>query len=768
MRKAVWLLLPFSAAVFLWHYLLPDGAVPFVLLLFVAGVLFASLAKGTLRLRVLFVSVGILAGSLCCWCQDRFVIDPAESHVGEIRTVTARVTDAPDVYDGSEYVTVLLTEPGLPRVKCRLVSYVEGELAPLVPGDIITGEMRFVSASVRSGQEIDNYTSQGIFLRAVCTDEPEITGAWRLARLYAPKRAAAAVGRLCARLFPGDTAPFMTALLTGEKGPLYQDGDAYYRLSSAGLSHVVAVSGMHISFLMGFLFLLLGRKRSALIVCLPALLFFAAMAGFTPSVVRAALMQAALLIAPVFGREEDAPTALAVILAALLLCNPSAAGSVSLQLSFASVAGIRLFSERLFERWRAAVEDGPLGRRAPLRGLLLGAAGSVSTSLGALAFTMPLTAAHFGYISVGSPVSNVLCLWVISLLYVGGYVTVLLGVLFPPAGAAAGAVLAWGVRYVFFIAGLTERIPCGTVYMSHPVFVLWLCFAYAAFLLAWLLGRKTERGVRLIAPACLTLILLYVFSFAVRLGWKDELRLTALDVGQGESVLLTYGPRAVMVDCGGSYVRDDPGNTAVRYLGGQQRRSLDALILTHLHSDHVNGVPALLSQIRVDTLYMPREEDEDGYLPSILAAAAAAGTRVEYVTENLRLTVGEMELTLFAPLLPEITDENENGLVVLAARDGFEALITGDAPAAAEYVLTSRYELPDIEVLVAGHHGSRTSTGAKLLETVKPDIAVISVGYNLYGHPHWEVLQRLQSYGIEVLRTDELGNVTVTDGRRMP
>ena len=266
----------------------------------------------------------------------------------------------------------------------------------------------------------------------------------------------------------------------------------------------------------------------------------------------------------------------------------------------------------------------------------------------------------------------------------------------------------------------------------------------------------------MIAPLCLSLILLWGSGIAVRLTWSDDLTVTVLDVGQGESVALTCGERAVLVDCGGSYMTRDAGEAAVRYLRGRQRRRLDALILSHLHADHVNGAARVLAQMDVDTLYLPAQADEDGYLPEILRAAREAGTAVEYVTENMILVAGDMELTIWAPLLPG--SENENCLVVMARQGDFETFITGDSPAAAEALLAAKYALPDAEVLVAGHHGSDTSTCRELIEAIQPDLAVISVGYNNYGHPSPRVTERLEGYNIKVLRTDLEGNITVKAG----
>ena len=164
----------------------------------------------------------------------------------------------------------------------------------------------------------------------------------------------------------------------------------------------------------------------------------------------------------------------------------------------------------------------------------------------------------------------------------------------------------------------------------------------------------------------------------------------------------------------------------------------------------------------VETLYLPETPDEDGCLSGILSAARRAGTRIVWVSGDMQIAVGTMELTLWAPVLDGT--ENENCLIVMARQNDFEAFITGDSLASAEWLLCARNELPDAEVLVVGHHGSKTSTCEAFLQEIRPDLALISVGYNAYGHPHAAVLERLSRHHIPVLRTDLEGNITVKAG----
>lgn len=457
------------------------------------------LPRGKGRARAHLALLGAAIGLFAFFVQEHFLAAPSDALAGEKRVISVRVTDYPDIYDTSEYITVRVRDPDLPGVKCRIASYDTENFTALTPGDELSVPVKLLPARERNGQSVDTYAAQGIFLRATATGAPEITGRWDFSFLYAPKALCRAIGEICRSVFPPDVQPFLTALLTGDKTDLYDDGAHYYALADAGLAHVVAVSGMHIAFLMGFLFLLIGRRPWAVAVSLPVLLLFAAMTGFTPSVTRAAVMQFFLLAAPLFGRESDGVTSLLTALALLLLLNPSACASVSLQLSFSSVAGIWFLSNRMYRALSRRIEDLKIAENRHARRVLLFAAGSVSSSIGAMALSAPLTAVHFGSVSVVSPISNILCLWIVSAVYIGGYIIVLLGAFLPGAAALAGSVLAWGVRYIYAVSGFLSRLPCANVYVRNPLFLGWLALVYALFFAAWLRSRKTGR-FRALAP----------------------------------------------------------------------------------------------------------------------------------------------------------------------------------------------------------------------------------------------------------------------------
>ena len=237
----------------------------------------------------------------------------------------------------------------------------------------------------------------------------------------------------------------------------------------------------------------------------------------------------------------------------------------------------------------------------------------------------------------------------------------------------------------------------------------------------------------------------------------DAYRVTVLNVGQGQCVLLQSAGRTFVVDCGGSNAQD-AGEQAARYLLSQGVYRVDGLILTHYDKDHAGGAMQLLSRLRVKNLFLPYlEGDETG-----AAIGQAAEGTVYYVTEDLRLTFGKACLRIFAPLSQ--TTSNESGLSILFTAGECDTLITGDMNEAMERRLLATHSLPDVELLVAGHHGSKNATGQALLQATRPDVVAISVGDNSYGHPAPEMLGRAAQAGALIYRTDQQGTLIFRGG----
>lgn len=202
------------------------------------------------------------------------------------------------------------------------------------------------------------------------------------------------------------------------------------------------------------------------------------------------------------------------------------------------------------------------------------------------------------------------------------------------------------------------------------------------------------------------------------------------------------------------------GDLAADRLAAWGQTQLDALVLTHLDDDHFNGVAQLFRRLDIDRIYLPASTEDQDHLTQLLELAEAEGSEVMFVSETEIFSAGAAEFTLYPPLGGGTS--NEEGLFVLCSHEEFDLLITGDADLFTENMLINYYPIPDLELLFVGHHGSKYSTSAALLDTLRPELAIISVGYNSYGHPTEETLARLAETGTAVYRTDLCGTLTVT------
>ncbi len=309
-------------------------------------------------------------------------------------------------------------------------------------------------------------------------------------------------------------------------------------------------------------------------------------------------------------------------------------------------------------------------------------------------------------------------------------------------------------RYILWMAEGLANLPLHAVSFSSAYLPYWLIFVYGLFLAVWLWKPGRRRPYLLAGVlAAGTLVL------TLHLGEKryaSGLHICVLDVGQGQSVLLEAEGTFALVDCGSGNSWHDAGQTAADQLAAMGCRTLDYLILTHYDTDHVNGVPGLLARLPAGTLLVPESAD-----PETAAALEQAGPQVRTLQAAERLPLGSRAVLTVYPPVGE-GGSNEQGLSVLCSAGDYDLLITGDMDSATERRLLETYPLPDLELLVVGHHGSRSSTSRELLDAVQPEMAVISVGDNRYGHPTDEVLWRLTRAGAEIFRTDMQGTIHIT------
>ena len=743
----------FSAGVFLAALLPWNGwqlyAAGGILLLALAWLFAARKQKyfrrGLLILLPLAVSLAYFAG------YDHLVRQPIEDRCGAASDFAATVCDWPQATERGARVTVELE--GYHRA--RAVLYGEAELLAARPGDTVTGTAQWQSAAHFDSDDVTHFNARGVYALLYGREDVRLSAGDGDALRWLPQRAGKAFREKVAAIWDDPrVSGFLTAELTGDKSAM-DDGD-YLAMQETGLAHLFAVSGLHCAFLVTLLALLISRRQRLLCaVTIPLLLFYMVMVGMSPSVVRACIMQIFLLIAPLFRRGSDPLTSLAAALLVILLCNPFAAASVSLQLSFSATLGMVLLSPRLYKLLAGWYK----GKCRPLRAALCFVAANLSATLSAVVFTAPLTAWYFRIFVLVAPLSSLLAVPAAGWSFMAAFVTVLLGFVWLPLASLLGWISWVLVRYILWIANGMMSWRYHAVYFTNPYLIYWLLFLYAAFIGC----AATPDGKRkyLLASALSVLTL----TAAIWVNRQDYqygvLTALTLDVGQGESVILTSGGETALVDCGSSNSYKDPGGLAADTLHSMGVRELSAVVVTHHHADHTNGLYEVLRRIPVQTIYLPDIEDEYGVRERLVSLAEEKGAQVTYVTKETADTLGDTVLTIYPPVQSG-GDLNELGLTALASAGDFDLLITGDMSGSTEKKLVETYALPNIEVLVVSHHGSRYSSNIRFLKAVTPEAAVISVGDNNYGHPSEETLQRLLAVGADIWRTDQQGTIRIT------
>jgi competence protein ComEC len=539
--------------------------------------------------------------------------------------------------------------------------------------------------------------------------------------------------------FERDVRGPLAALLLGRTSELDRGMVARYR--RGGLYHLLVVSGLHVVLeagLVSFALTLLrieGKPRDLLL--LAAVFLFVLVGGANPPAVRAGLVVGVFLLTRLLERPIGSGQAIGLSALALFLAAPAAMFSVGTVLTFAAVCGIALFSP-------------PIRRRLPGRPEWLWS--GLSGTLAAECATAPIL------------------FWRFNLVAAGAWLTAPLAI-----PLSAGLIALGGGLLAFYAAGL-------------PAGILERLFALGSRLLEWLADRATGAaflrttpplGAMLSAGGLLAAAALgprrlrfggalgaaAVFGvFALRPGPSGPERgfsIEALDVGQGEAILLRWERRAILVDGGGPFDLEATEFGRSRVLPKLLDRGvvrLDAVMLTHPHPDHALGLFAILEELPVGELWRSSGDDEGGFHARLAELAGRRRIPFRVLSTGDSLEVGGARLAVLHSGGPmrKTDGVNNQSVVALFERDGRSALLTGDIGAPAEGALLEAGAVPRADVLKVAHHGSRTSTRPAFLDAAAPRVALLSCGRrNRFGHPAPATLAALARRGVSTLRTDE-------------
>jgi len=517
----------------------------------------------------------------------------------------------------------------------------------------------------------------------------------------------------------------------------------------SGLVHLLVASGAQLSAVGAAVYLALRRFRRTVrsVAALAAVLGFAVVAGWEPSMARAAVMAAVTVAAGLSRREVDPPTLLGLAAAVLVAAHPLLLWDVGFQLSFAATAALLFVSPAL--RQHLPLQP-PWVRE--------GVAAAVSCQV----FVLPLLLWHFGHLQPWAVAANVLALPAAAFLVPVGLLGGLVGLVWVPAAVPLLRLAQVGCAYLVWVARTVADFPLATVRLPEgKAAAALLAVGVGAGVAAWRGWVRPSRGI------VAAVVALAVAVWGRALPPPPYAEVVFLDVGQGDAVVIRSpeGHR-VLLDGG---PEAEPVTGFLARSGGR----VDVAVLSHPHADHVTGLTHALRSFGAGLVLEPGYPHPTPSYAEFLRTVRERGIPYRVGRRGMRVELGR-GATLEVLWPPEPLWEgpsavNENSLVVVLRYGDVRFLFPGDVEAGAEGSLVASGGDLRAEVLKVPHQGSRTSSSEEFLSAVAPRVAVLSVGKaNPYGHPHRDVLARYARLGVSLYRTDRDGAVTIrTDGRSL-
>ncbi|MDR1687047.1 MAG: DNA internalization-related competence protein ComEC/Rec2 [Clostridiales bacterium] len=698
----------------------------------------------------------------------------------------------------------ILVYPGTAEVygiqTTEIITYPGGEAAPGEPaqikaGDIITitGMAQNLSSQRNPGgfDEKMYYAARGIKYK-IYPDTVHVSGG---ANTFSAKTARfrEKLAQIYDNCLPETEAGIMKSIILGDRQNLEDDVKNLY--SAAGIYHILAISGLHISIIALFLNFLLCRfftKRASSCCVLCFLVFFCLFTGAAPSTVRAVIISGVLIFANLIFRKTDGITSLSFAALCILCYNPFFLWDLGFQLSFAAMAGIILLSSPVDILLKYIAVKIPALKKF-LENYFVNT--SISVSSAAFIATLPVGSGFLTHISTYTVLVNIILFPTFFLLVTVGFITGLVGLVSYNAAYFLSGSLYYLLNFYEIILEFFVSLPFSRILTGHiPVY---LAAAYYSFVaaIAYLLLKYPDTG-KIKKYAALTFA-----AFAVCVCIKEvasrNFTLTMLDVGQGDCFVIRNNGKTCVIDGGGrvNYSADSVqsvsigDNTGARvlvpylnYLGAQD---VDAAVITHLEGDHAAGIIELLQLKKVKTLYLPEGAKMSELYIETEKAAKEYNTEIVFLQSGDTLQVGGATaygkaepggataygktdpsgITMYCLNPTETTKNlsaNDASLVLKLVSGNLSVLFTGDISEAAESRLLEDENLQS-DILKVAHHGSKYSSSEEFLNKVSARLAIVSYSkYNSYGFVSSEVKTRLSERKIPLFSTAENGAVIIT------
>lgn len=662
-----------------------------------------------------------------------------EALAGEDVTVVGTVRSFYITVSGKAAITLdadLITD-GVTENEKRLKIFVTADKADIAAGDVIEADGRLYSFELPENpyqMDYRTYMMSKGYDYSFYSTQLRNTGRRENEFIYKIERARENVNRFFDGIMPEREAGMAKALSTGYKYDVTDDTEELFR--NLGISHVLAVSGLHVSVIAGFLFFLLTyvckiRKRAAIPFVCALLILYLAFTGFSPSACRAVVMSVTALAAFMLYKNSDRFNTIAFSAFIMLCINPLYLWNVSFQLSYAGITAVAVAVDMVGE----AKYTGKLSKTAMF-------------SIVVWIITTPLVMYYFGGVSLIAPITNILIVPYLSMVTGMAMIAAMLSA--TSLGAAAGNMV---YTLLNLYNSVADRISDSRLYMNTARPSLLALAVIYVFIFACVAFRKRKTAVKITAGLFSAAAAVWI---AVQMNAPAEI--VFFSAGQGDaSAVYVPGEILAVIDGG---PKGGAEKSVIPYVEAKSKKA-DLLFITHMDADHSTGALELIERNMVRQVVISDAEHSEK-INQVLCSAEKNNIPVFYAAEGDTFLSGDVIIECLYPYYGMEHEENSTSLVLKIKYGDTSVLFTGDIEEQdEEYLLDSDI---DCDIIKIAHHGSKTSSTYEFLNKTGADIAVIEADdNNIYGFPHKEVVDRLNELGMDIYVTGQDGAVTVYD-----
>ena len=557
------------------------------------------------------------------------------------------------------------------------------------------------------------------------------------------------------KVFSEKEAGLLKGILIGNKDTL--DESIQENFKNSNLSHLLAVSGAHVSYIILGITNIFGKakisKRISKIITILILLFFILLVGGTPSATRACIMAIYTIVATLVYRKPSSLVNLSLSLIIILMYNPYLIFDIGLQLSYGGIIGIILFADRFIKS-----KENDSEKLNKLKKIIDYIKQMFIVSISANIIILPIMAYNFNTISLTFFISNILAGPILGMVVILGFIYVIISIMFSPLANFLSIILNILLKILILIADVSAKIPFSKIYVKTPSIVFIVFYYLCVCLFLWIISKnkkyKFEKRFisKIKSKKIISILIIIVLLFQIIKINSNNFTIYFIDVGQGDSILITTVYRKnILIDGGGSENFDVGEQTLLPYLLDRGVTKLHYCIISHFDTDHVGGILSILEKIKIEKIIISKQGENSENYQEFLEKVKNKKIKVILVKKGDVLKIDKnTKIEILWPKEEQITQNilNNNSIVANLIYNNFSMLLTGDIEQIAEEEILREYKNTDklkSTVLKVAHHGSKSSTIQEFLEAVNPKIALIGVGAkNTFGHPNDGVIERLK------------------------